>query len=1100
MSLEDGFIGFRSSRVVDVSCGRDGKDLAGSRIAADRGLLISDDENLADALANWVPVYDDETELDPEVLAAMDSVSGASDNTGDKRKSYASSDNPGSLFPQVQQLFLEEGLRREGLGYHVHHQECALCGCKLDADAADDPVSRDHGDAADGPAPHDYGDAAEKPAPRIFRCDSWGEFLQCKNCCLERHSRSPLHVISEWKGRFWETTPLISIGFVYQLGHEGGSCKRPEAKIRTLVVMDVNIIHTIKYRFCGCDRSDTSNNLRQILRNAWYPGSTVDPDTCATFKSLDFFRLLNVIGNVNAQDFVRTLEHNTNAMGFGGLDKVADRYKTFMLMARQYAFLLRARRAGRAHDPDGLVATEEGECSVNCWLCPFDGRNLVAGWRNVESKYRLILAVDANFKLKNRIRANERDDPPLGPGWGAFVEPTRYREHLKKYVAENDVSSCIAFAALTQKETKNTTGLRVSGVGGCVCARHEVVRPNGLGDLQKGERYANIDYIVMSALAGFDLKELTISYDIACQWHKNLRERVTKLPEDLRKDFEAFLFQCGLPVWHASSHEAECTNRFSLSFLPGVGKTDGEGIERLWAELNAYAYHTRNMGVGHRADSLEDKIDYHNYMKNITQASTLRRKLIVAIAERARQVNAFKEVNKSIPVDVRRAWQERIDAFLADPTSPNPYLISAKDGPSEHEIRVTLKNEEEAAAAKGAAPLHGTSATAFLTAGLQLEDTQRRIKAQITGLTIVTADRESKIQEQRLALLAKLRPFRKLQAVYTPGAIVAMEDEERRRDPEALGKKAENISLFLPSALTADQRARGCQDGLVEMEARLREAQCYDALALLRARLHSKRHLLYWKGSNMEGQIGSTRLNSLIGQLGDRITAAAKKYREARSALLKLRGPDYAPHFKVLLDTDLTLDGDVKNDEDAARKKLSMLSAGKGERTPRHLKGSSRKVLSWIWASQGSGSGNGDGDKDGDGDGDGPHESLRVEWARAKARKNRWEEEVLLLREEMRRLLRYLDWIVATWETRATQTATRQGLEEGTRAGLEAYAWKQADRHRRLCQVYMKELSLSLNEALVAVAADEEDEEEGPLGTLFTQEFRTQDTVFIFQD
>jgi hypothetical protein len=48
--------------------------------------------------------------------------------------------------------------------------------------------------------------------------------------------------------------------------------------------------------------------------------------------------------------------------------------------------------------------------------------------------------MDANFKLKNRIRLNERDDPSLGPGWGAFVEPTRYREHLKKYVAESDVS------------------------------------------------------------------------------------------------------------------------------------------------------------------------------------------------------------------------------------------------------------------------------------------------------------------------------------------------------------------------------------------------------------------------------------------------------------------------------------------------------------------------------------------------------------------------------------------------------------------------------------------------------------------------------------
>jgi hypothetical protein len=52
----------------------------------------------------------------------------------------------------------------------------------------------------------------------------------------------------------------------------------------------------------------------------------------------------------------------------------------------------------------------------------------------------LLLAVDANFRLKNRMRANEINDAPLGPGWGYWVEPTKYREHLKTYVHEKDVS------------------------------------------------------------------------------------------------------------------------------------------------------------------------------------------------------------------------------------------------------------------------------------------------------------------------------------------------------------------------------------------------------------------------------------------------------------------------------------------------------------------------------------------------------------------------------------------------------------------------------------------------------------------------------------
>lgn len=52
----------------------------------------------------------------------------------------------------------------------------------------------------------------------------------------------------------------------------------------------------------------------------------------------------------------------------------------------------------------------------------------------------LILALDANFRLKHRYRADEKPDPELGPGWAYFVENEPYMEHLKHYVSERDVS------------------------------------------------------------------------------------------------------------------------------------------------------------------------------------------------------------------------------------------------------------------------------------------------------------------------------------------------------------------------------------------------------------------------------------------------------------------------------------------------------------------------------------------------------------------------------------------------------------------------------------------------------------------------------------
>ncbi|KAJ7025133.1 hypothetical protein C8F04DRAFT_968170 [Mycena alexandri] len=960
-----------------------------------------------------------------------------------------------SEFPEIQQLFLDETVRRHGLGYSCVSQHCAPCGTAVGVGAN---------------CPEEDG----RPK-RFVRCRECGPFLQCRSCCLKLHLQLPLHFLEEWNGEFWTRTTLQSLGLVFQLGHEGFKCKRPHPTVRSVTVVDTTGIHEVNYQFCGCSRSDHANSLVQFMRNEWYPSSKTDPDTVATFRALDFFRELNVVGNVNARDFVTALELLMMA--------AQDRYKNFARMSRQWAFLQRLRRSGRAHAPDGIAGTAQGECMVKCWPCPHDGRNLVVGWRDVDPKYlyRLILAMDANFKMKNRIRARERADPSLGPGWGAFVEPKAYKRHLRRYVAEKDISTCIAFAALTQKDTRNTAGLRVSGLGGVVCARHECMRPNGLGDLQKGERYANMDYILVSALAGFDLQQLTVSYDIACQWKKNFKERMERLPKEMQIDLDAIDLDSGLPVWHALAHEELCAIVNSLNYIPGVGKTDGEGIERLWAYLNGCSYQTKEMGLGNRADMVEDKLDYHNFMKNLGQADSLRRKLIVAIAERARQVAAFKEINKSVPAEKRAEWQQLIDAFAADRSGVNPYMLTNRGGPTEAEIRASLKQEEQTALQKGELPLHATSATAFLAAGLQLEETQRRIKGELTGRNI-TADRQSKIQEYRLAFLSKLRKFRDLQSVYTPGAVRAIAAEEAKRDPELSPPNPEHIRLWLPSELPVAQRAGGgCQRNVADMEARLREGQCSNSLVDIRGRLHTKRYLINFRNDNLMGQKKTTRAFTVIEQLGDRVEMAGRKYTDARNALTRLRGEEYATHFKVLKTGDLRLEGEESRDPGAAaasdRAATKKLAKAAGGTQPMRSDASSTKAagVSWIWISPGALD---DSEKE-------LHESLRVEWSRAKARKNRWDEEVELLREEMRRVIRYLVWETARWEELAVRSAGRQDVTREMRDGLRAYAAKQANMHHELCVLFQSEMGQTVEEATTsAIASGFGDDEEG-LGALF---------------
>ncbi|KAJ7749253.1 hypothetical protein DFH07DRAFT_746766, partial [Mycena maculata] len=106
----------------------------------------------------------------------------------------------------------------------------------------------------------------------------------------------------------------------------------------------------------------------QYLRTMWYPATSTDPTTCATFQVLNLFRLVNVVGNTHCHNFIGSLERLTDVAG--------DRYKQFVRMSCQYVFLQRCRCARHAHNLEGVEATKLGECTVMCWACPYDRRNL----------------------------------------------------------------------------------------------------------------------------------------------------------------------------------------------------------------------------------------------------------------------------------------------------------------------------------------------------------------------------------------------------------------------------------------------------------------------------------------------------------------------------------------------------------------------------------------------------------------------------------------------------------------------------------------------------------------------------------------------------
>jgi hypothetical protein len=84
--------------------------------------------------------------------------------------------------------------------------------------------------------------------------------------------------------------------------------------------------------------------------------------------------------------------------------------------------------------------------------------------------------------------------------------------------------------------------------------------------------------------------------------------------------------------------------------------------------------------------------------------------------------------------------------------------------------------------------------------------------------------------ENRAALLHHIEKWRRLQAVYMPGAL-----DTNTTDTDPSPKvKAESVRLWLPSQLDVEDRDRICLGGVVNSERELRFAQLEDSLNDLR--------------------------------------------------------------------------------------------------------------------------------------------------------------------------------------------------------------------------------------------------------------------------
>ncbi|KAI4517072.1 hypothetical protein K525DRAFT_251912 [Schizophyllum commune Loenen D] len=824
------------------------------------------------------------------------------------------------------------------------------------------------------------------PSPR-YRCrdECMGRWLFCATCIVAHHAHSPLHWVEEWveDGSYFRRTTLQNLGLRVQLMHPPGDrCLLPSSADKDFTVIHHNGVHQVSVDFCHCGRGNGVEHRQQLMRNGWWPASFANPQTCATIACLRQFHKINNLSKVAVYEYYRALQQLTDNTDWESV--------------------------------------------------PAEDRFL----------YQLFIAEDANFRLVNTNASSYKKDPFLGDGWAYFVAHPEYMAYVKQYANESDISTCSGFAAIFLANLKRVIGLRTTGVASVCCSRHNLIRPNGVGDLQKGERFANMTYVLASAIKNAGVTDILHTYDVACIFSANLWTRNATLPSPLQITVAPEHFISRVPKFHLPAHRPECHARQALNFTEGAGLTHGETVEQNWSIMNKAAAQTKPMGPGTRQGTLDDMIGCLN--KSCidgfeTVMPSRMRKAIKGYAAAQPEYEKLHAGLMSVSAETVERWLKDERDWQSDKAKPCPYEYNTHHKKLK-EVELELEQEEKEATANGTAVVHECTPSSMVKLGLDIQSTQRLLSIDKAAQKNPTPAQEVDFLKRSHNLKKRIAAFRRKQQIYMPGLPSHLESINRTLCDEST--EAESVRLFLPSELPSTAvRAAVCASGLARVEERLRDGEAHESLEDVRHALRARTVTNTFRNTQVRGQPMSTRARSTFDKISKRVHTAKLRYRDSRNALLRLRGHgDWEMTLRYLDDDDVralnerALTAEEKADTERTHD-LSVVdfTTGGGVYIAGTIaRGETSRTLSWIWYSVPQNPSLTDPVQ---------NEALRVEYLKSRARRDRHREEIRLLEEEMRRTLASFAADASEWESRVSRPIT---TDEELSEGLHSYAMDQA--------------------------------------------------------
>ncbi|KAJ7069033.1 hypothetical protein B0H15DRAFT_925884 [Mycena belliarum] len=748
--------------------------------------------------------------------------------------------------------------------------------------------------------------------------DCTGYQATCATCFIQNHLNTPFHWAEVWdfEKQYFFRHDIAGLGHIIQLGHNGRPCSAP-TPARGFTVVDGNGVHSTKIAFCGC-REQPPDKVQQLMRARLFPATTDEPRTAFTFSVLKEFSLHNLESKKAAYDYLGALLRLSDN---GFTADIPNPYANFLRVVRLWNYLTLLKRSGQLHGIDlFLPHRPAGNLLVWCPACPEPGFNSDPNCPKTPHHLRHCnqsqRTLDGNFQCNQYNKNTDPDDISLCAGKGYFPPDDEYKAYLAKIPVSREKkwqkSTCNYLKVVNKQNKKKFKNMAITGTVNCQCSHVFIL---SCVDLQYGERFANTDAAlarevrqrkpgsslnVILQLEVEDIDKVT-TYDIACEYFINLESRFQEHFPDLVHDVRKIRW--GVPSLHVQGHQDSCNYLFGTAYMECVGHFHGETAEHYWPEANQLGPHVRQMNNGHRQDTMIMHHGDWNHKKIMKLAATLSNDLALAKARYVEKRDHFISLSISFHHHLSK-WQAMDRTATKngkEAISVYKHRTSKVQVPSQTTIYQAMLAQDDNFQST---LIPRNKLARFLNDALKIQDAQRQLcgatkeaqehnlestRKEILGRRTKLGDMIATWRQQQKSLTPKLGDKVSAQAATTP--VIAVENE----------------TLYLPSDLTALERQELDVAAIGIEEIRWREGQAFDSLRAVQNVVKALTALRDLKHKNERQQKDNSRAGDQIAETTKRRDRHMASYEAARHALISLgalvEGPGTG--FPPLTEADL---------------------------------------------------------------------------------------------------------------------------------------------------------------------------------------------------